>query len=253
MAQDRGVHGALDPPRCHLRGERRQVLIDRLRHGRGERDGLLGDPAGLPRRQPTGHHLCPAQRQPVTQLDRLTDVGTSGALVDAQRGRELGHGELLDHERTLTGQPQLTLEPEHRRLRRPRAPGVAVEPLGDLRIHRPDVPDPVQVRPVRHRPQLPRRRRVGGPPLGDRERQRGRSVAAQHLHRPPERLTGRHAQTGCGMVAWLVHTFECRARLRHNAAGDAPSLGKTSGDEDLRVDDAARDRVVPVLPRCQSG
>ena len=73
-----------------------------------------GDLAGLPRRHLTVHHPPPEPREPVAELDGLPDIGPRRCLRDAQGGGELADRELAHRERTLPGEPQLTLPAQQR-------------------------------------------------------------------------------------------------------------------------------------------
>ena len=96
---DQPVHPAgPDPVR-----EPRDLLVDEPRRRRAERDRGAGDPPGPPRRQVTGLDPGPGLREPVPQLEGLTEVGLAGLGGQPDRGRELGHTELRDQRRTCSG------------------------------------------------------------------------------------------------------------------------------------------------------
>ena len=62
-----------------------------------------GDPAGPPRRQVPGPDPGPGPREPVPQLEGLTEVGLAGLGGQPDRGRELRHTELRHQRRTGSG------------------------------------------------------------------------------------------------------------------------------------------------------
>ena len=99
-----------------------------------------GDPPGPPRRQVTGPDPGPGPGEPVPQLEGLTEVGLAGLGGQPDRGRELGHTELRDQRRTLSGdRDRGVAEPDRvtDRLRRvqvrPRAGGPEQVGLGGVR------------------------------------------------------------------------------------------------------------------------
>ncbi len=87
-------------------GELLELGVHEASGGCLERDGLLGDPAGLPHRQPPRHHLAPEPGEAVAKLHGLGDVVTSALLRHRQGDGEVGDRELADHERPLTQEPQ---------------------------------------------------------------------------------------------------------------------------------------------------
>ncbi len=89
---DQPVHpGGPDPVR-----EPRDLVVDEPRRREAQGDGGAGDPPGPPRRQVPGLDAGPGAREPVPQLERLTEVGLAGLGGQPDRGRELGHAELRD-------------------------------------------------------------------------------------------------------------------------------------------------------------
>ncbi len=75
---------------------RGDVLVHERRALSREPHGLLGDPSGLPRRQVSVHHPRQQPRQPVVQLDRLTEIETARVGRQAQDRGELRDTELRD-------------------------------------------------------------------------------------------------------------------------------------------------------------
>ena len=106
VADDRGLHAPGDPGERDPVGELGELVVDEARGGCLEGDGLLGDPAGLPHREPPGHDLGPQPGEPVAQLDGLGDVGPCGVLGQLQGDGEVGDRELPDAEGALAGQAQ---------------------------------------------------------------------------------------------------------------------------------------------------
>ena len=96
---DQPVHAAgADPVR-----EPRDLVIHEPRRRRAQCDRGAGDPPGPPRRQVTGPDPGPRAREPVPQLEGLTQVGLAGLGGQPDRGRELGHTELRHQRRTRSG------------------------------------------------------------------------------------------------------------------------------------------------------
>ena len=105
--------GLFDQPVEHHRsdpvGDRSDLPVHERRALLGEADGGLRDPAGPPRGQVTGLEPGLDARQPVANLDRLTEVGPAGVGGLADHQRELGHAELRHLRRTRPGHRQLPL------------------------------------------------------------------------------------------------------------------------------------------------
>ena len=77
--------------------------VDERRRVRRQGDRRAGDAARSPRLQPAGGHLRPHPREPVAQLDRLTEVGAPGVGRHPDRGGELGYRELRHQRGARTG------------------------------------------------------------------------------------------------------------------------------------------------------
>ncbi len=102
---DRLLDQPVDHPDADLVRDRRQVPVDVGRGLRTQRvgDGLLGDPTGLPGRQVPGGHPRPQPRQPVAQLEGVSDVALPGLGGQPDRGRELRDRELRHQRRPRAG------------------------------------------------------------------------------------------------------------------------------------------------------
>jgi hypothetical protein len=74
-----------------------------------QRQGGLGDLAGLPHRHPAGHDERPDSGEPVADLDGLTQVRAAGVGGLADREGELGHTELRHKRGAVAGDGQLAL------------------------------------------------------------------------------------------------------------------------------------------------
>ena len=93
--------GGLDPVR-----DRCDVGVDEPGglDAQGVADGLVGDLPGLPRRQVTRDDPRPQLREPVAQLQGVTEVVLPRLGAHPDRGRELRHAELRHQRRTRTRQ-----------------------------------------------------------------------------------------------------------------------------------------------------
>ncbi len=198
-ADDRRLHALGDPGQGEPVGELGELGVDETGGGGVEGDGLLGDPAGLPHRQPPRHHLGPQPREPVPELDDLPDVVPCALLRHRQGDREVGDRELPHRERTLTGQPQDPLGAQHTGLvgQPGRLLRVCLEVLGHLqRVTGADplvrVGDPVTVRPRGHGTELGHLSPLGARPvLGDAGQHRLLAQTRARRPRPAPRLPQR--------------------------------------------------------------
>ncbi len=159
-------------------GELGELGVDEPRGCGVQRDGLLGDPPGLPHRQSPRHHLVPQPREPVPELDDLPDVVPGALLRHRQGDREVGDRELPHRERTLTGQAQDPLGAE--------LPGLRLEVLDHIQRTTGAGPllgvaDPVTVRPRRDRTELGHLCTLGAGPVLRDARQHRLVVQTEHV------------------------------------------------------------------------
>ncbi len=89
-----------------LVGEPGDLGIDEPDGFGGQQQGVLGDPAGPPGLEVTGHHPGPHLGQAVLELDRVGDQGAAGVGGEPDREGEFGDAELRDQGCPRPGQEQ---------------------------------------------------------------------------------------------------------------------------------------------------
>ncbi len=175
---DRSVDQPLGLGRTSAVGVAGQLGIDVLGGLGGEAQGLLGDPAGPPRRQRPGPDAGPDPGQSAGQLEGFGDQPPPRPRREAQGGGELGDRELRDQRATLPGD---------------RDPGVAAV-LDQPRRRILGIGHLMGQRPLHCRGQHPGLRSIGlgpGPTGGRKDPCRVECLGAR-VHAPESRRGHRH-------------------------------------------------------------